>query len=175
MPGLAATYDENPFGLASERSLKFILIITGSSIRAEELDRPLAYYLKQKVEKALVDADHSGKTPRVVVMSDLRWLHDEPLQVLPTISIGGPGVNALSRRWLEEVPLSLAVDERYYIQMDPDLDDPRVSIWGMDNATTQIAASVFVDRFLPGFLEQILSAEFNVSDLDLDVETEDGD
>ena len=57
-------------------------------------------------------------------------------------------------RWLEEVPVSLAYSERYFIQMEPDLAQPRVSIWGMDNATTQIAVSVFVDRFLPRFLER---------------------
>ena len=48
------------------------------------------------------------------------------------------GVNALAHRWLEDVPVSLAVSERYFIQMDPDLAEPRASIWGMDNATTQI-------------------------------------
>ena len=29
-----------------------------------------------------------------------------------------------------------------------------MSIWGMDNATTQIAVGVFLDRFLPRFLER---------------------
>ena len=60
-------------------------------------------------------------------------------------------------RWLEEVPISLAYDERYFIQMDPDVSEPRVSIWGMDNAATQLAVSVFVDRFLPRFLERCTS------------------
>jgi hypothetical protein len=64
-----------------------------------------------------------------------------------------PRVNALAHRWLEDVPVSLAVDERYYLQMDPDFDEPRASIWGMDNTTTQIAVSVFVDRFMPRFLD----------------------
>jgi hypothetical protein len=159
--------------MASEPTVKAVLIITGTSIRAEELDRPLAYYLKQKVEAALVEGDHGAPPPRVVVMSDLRWLHDEPLQVLPTICLGGPGVNALSRRWLEQVPLSMAVDDRYYIQMDPDLDDPHVCIWGMDNANTQIAVSLFVDRFLPFFLDQVLTADLDPTDIDLDAEDND--
>ncbi len=73
---------------------------------------------------------------------------------MPTISLGGPGVNALSHRWLEDLPVSLAFGERYFIQMDPDLVEPRASVWGMDNATTQIAVSVFIDRFLPRFLER---------------------
>jgi len=63
-------------------------------------------------------------------------------------------------------PVSLAVDERYYLQMDPDLDEPRASIWGMDNATTQIAVSVFLDRFLPRFLEHSAASLSNPGGLD---------
>ena len=137
--------------MADDDSLtRLLLIVTGSTLRAEESDRPLAYYLQQKVEAAAIDLDVSFRT---VVVADFRWMNDDPLQVLPTISLGGPGVNALAHKWFDEVPFSLAVDEQYCIQMDPDLEEPRVSIWGMDNATTQIAVSVFVDRFLPRFLE----------------------
>ena len=134
-------------------SARLLLIVTGSTLRAEELDRPLAYYLKQQVEQYQAEHESSEGPRDVRVIADFRWIHDDPLQVLPTISVGGPGVNALAHRWLEEVPVSLAVDERYYLQMDPDLDEPRASVWGMDNATTQIAVSVFIDRFLPRFLE----------------------
>jgi hypothetical protein len=100
------------------------------------------------------------------VVADFRWIHDEPLQKLPTISVGGPGVNALAHRWLEEVPVSLAVDERYYLQMDPDLDELRVSIWGMDNPTTQIAVAVFIDRFLPRLLERCAADPAAADDLE---------
>jgi hypothetical protein len=132
---------------------RLLLIVTGSTLRAEELDRPLAYYLKQRIEQYQADHDLPGGSLDIHVIADFRWIHDDPLHDLPTISVGGPGVNALAHRWLEEVPVSLAVDERYYLQMDPDLDESRVSIWGMDNATTQIAVSVFLDRFLPRFLD----------------------
>lgn len=137
--------------MADDARAKLLLIVTGSTLRAEEADRPLAYYLKQQIETALADADIDGFAARVV--ADFRWLHEESLQAWPTISLGGPGVNALAHKWLEELPISLAVDDQYYIQMDPDLDEPHVSLWGMDNATTQIAASAFVQRFLPRFLE----------------------
>src|SRR5947209_48382 len=138
--------------MADESRARLLLIVTGSTIRAEEVDRPLAYYLKQQVETALETLDpEPAFTVRVV--ADFRWLHDEPLQRLPTISLGGPGVNALAHKWLGDVPVSLAVDEQYYIQMDPDLDEPRVSVWGMNNTSTQLAVSVFVQRFLPRFLE----------------------
>ena len=139
--------------MAATTRARLLLIVTGSRLRAEELDRPLAYYLKQRIEQHLAEHEESLGPMRVRVVADFRWIHDDPLQKLPTISLGGPGVNALAHRWLEEVPVSLAVDERYYLQMDPDLDDLRVSVWGMDNPTTQIAVSVFIDRFLPRFLE----------------------
>ena len=129
--------------------VKLVLIVTGSTLRAEEVDRPLAYYLKQQVERCLAEHDPPVGPIEVRVVADFRWIHDEPLQSLPTISVGGPGVNALAAPLARGGPVSLAVDEQYYIQMDPDLDEPRASIWGMDNPTTQIAVSVFIDRFLP--------------------------
>jgi hypothetical protein len=138
--------------------LRLLLIVTGSTLRAEEMDRPLGYYLKQRIEQALSDAVATGRRGLedyvVRVVADFRWIHDEALQNWPTISLGGPGVNALAHRWLEDVPVSLAYNERYFIQMDPDLAEPRASVWGMDNSTTQIAVSVFIDRFLPPFLER---------------------
>lgn len=145
--------------MAEGSPLRLLLIVTGSTLRAEQMDRPLAYYLRQRLEAALMaapSAELSGY--QVVVIADFRWLHDESLQDSPTISVGGPGVNELTHRWLEEVPVALAYNERYFIQMDPDVEEPQASIWGMDNATTQIAVAVFLDRFLPRFLDRCAAA-----------------
>jgi len=169
--------------MAKESPIRLLLIVTGSTLRAEEMDRPLGYYLKQRIEQCLSEATatgHQGLADYLVrVVADFRWIHDEPLQSLPTISLGGPGVNALSHRWLEEVPVSLAFSERYFIQMDPELAEPRASVWGMDNSTTQIAVSVFVDRFLPRFLERCATSTAHLSIPDSDSETgtvtDDGD
>lgn len=165
--------------MAKGSPLRLLLIVTGSTLRAEELDRPLSYYLKQRIEAALTASQespirgHDLSDYHVRVVADFRWIHDEFMQGMPTISLGGPGVNALAHRWLEEVPISLAYNERYFIQMDPDLAEPRVSIWGMDNPTTQIATSVFVDRFLGRFLERCASVPattFEVDDEDDEIE-----
>jgi hypothetical protein len=164
--------------MAKGSPLRLLLIVTGSTLRAEEMDRPLGYYLKQRIEQSLTQAIAVGRRGLndylVRLVADFRWIHDESLQNLPTISLGGPGVNALAHRWLEEVPVSLAFSERYFIQMDPDLTEPRASIWGMDNTTTQVAVSVFVDRFLPRFLERCASVTALFSALDGDSETEAG-
>jgi hypothetical protein len=152
---------------------KLLLIVTGSTLRAEEMDRPLGYYLKQKVEKYLADHPIPGLMLHVLVVADFRWLNDDPLQTLPTISVGGPGVNAVARQWFEDdLTTSLAVDGRYYIQMDPELRELRASIWGMDNATTQFAVAAFLSRFLPRFLKRC--ADDDVPGL-LDIEEADDD
>jgi hypothetical protein len=152
--------------MAAESSTRLLLIVAGSTLRAEELDRPLAYYLKQRIDQALTASNPPLGPFRTYVVADFRWIREKKLQALPTISVGGPGVNALAREWLEEVPVSLAVDEQYYIQMDPDLEEPRASVWGMNNTTTQIAVSVFLDRFLPRFLEHCAANTPNLTDLD---------
>jgi hypothetical protein len=173
-----------------------MLIVTGSTLRAEEKDRPLAYYLKQRIEKFLHDDEKHDLPPgpgsredtddpgdddarpdglAIRVVADFRWIHDDLLQGLPTISLGGPGVNALAHRWLEDVPISLAVNDRYFIQMDPELEEPRVSIWGMDNISTQIAISVFADRFLPRFLGRCATVPPTSLESDEDDEDEDDD
>ncbi|WP_205679123.1 hypothetical protein [Aquisphaera insulae] len=167
--------------MAKMSPLRLLLIVTGSTLRAEEMDRPLGYYLKRRLEEAMASGVSPSPGPgakhghgpdldlsdyQVRVVADFRWIHDEFLQGLPTISLGGPGVNALSHRWLEEVPISLAYNERYFIQMDPDLSEPRASIWGMDNPSTQIAVSVFLDRFLTRFLERCASIPATSFDTD---------
>lgn len=151
--------------MADDLPARQLLVVVGSTLRAEELDRPLAYFLRQRIEQAW-KADRDLGPLRVLVIADFRWLHEEDLHTYPTISVGGPGVSALAQQWLEEIPLSLAVEDQYYIQMDPDLEEPRASIWGMDNATTQIAVSVFIDRFLPRFLEHCATLAPHANDPD---------
>lgn len=142
--------------MSSEAPAGLILIVVGSSLRAERMDRPLAYYLKQQIEAVLVDRfDDEADRPEVLVIADFRWLNDEELQGLPTISVGGPGVNGLAHQWLQELPLSLAVDDQFYIQMDPELSELKAGVWGMSNETTQIAVSAFLGRFLPRFLDAV--------------------
>jgi hypothetical protein len=159
--------------MAKDLPVRWLLIVTGSTLRAEEMDRPLAYYLKQRIEDFLAQSVATNQPPGlddylVRIIADFRWIHDDPLQSLPTISLGGPGVNALAHRWLEEVPVSLAYSERYFIQMDPDLAEPKASIWGTDNASTQIAVSVFVDRFLSRFLDRCATVPAHLSAFDSD-------
>jgi hypothetical protein len=152
--------------MAVDPPARLLLIVTGSTLRAEELDRPLAYYLKQQIERLLHEIGPPLGHLQIRVVADWRGFHDRWLQSMPTISVGGPGVNALAHYWLEAVPVSLAVEDQYYIQMDHDLEESHASVWGINNSTTQIAVSVFLDRFLPRLLEHCASITRNHSDRD---------
>lgn len=124
--------------------------MTGSVLRAEELDRPLAYLVREKVHELREDTQPTGP---IYVLSDFRYLHERHLENFPTISIGGPGVNAVTHKWLEELPFILEVDDDWYVQMAArDTSIPRASVWGMDHAATQTAVRTFVENHLVEFL-----------------------
>ena len=79
--------------MAKGSPLRLVLIVTGSTLRAEEMDRPLGYYLKQRIEQSLSEAATTGHASLedylVRLVADFRWIHDEPLQSLPTASSSG--------------------------------------------------------------------------------------
>lgn len=153
--------------MADDSRARLLLIVTGSTLRAEEADRPLAYYLQQQIERRLAGMDPAAPRLAVRVVADFRWLHEDAFHALPTISLGGPGVNALAQRWLDELPLCLAVDDHYFIQMQPDVEELKASVWGMDNPDTQIAVSAFLQRCLPRFLDRYLALAEQEPDLGL--------
>jgi len=127
-----------------------ILIVTGSSLRAEQMDRPLAYYLQSQIDEL-----GTGRDDRMgLVLSDRYYLCHPDLHQLPLISVGGPGVNKLAQKLLKKLSAVLAVEDKFFIQMDADGEDLRASIWGMDNPQTQIAVVTFAERYLPKFAER---------------------
>jgi len=125
-----------------------ILIVTGSDLRAEQMDRPLAYYLQQCITKELGPIGHP-----IFVVSDCRYLYQSGFDECATISVGGPGVNAVAHSWLRTVPFVFAADDEFYVQMNDAIEEPaRASIWGVDHETTKLAIATFVERFLDEFL-----------------------
>lgn len=134
---------------------RLVLVVTGSTLRAEDADRPLANRLAEEVRKRL--PAESGW--RCVVISDVYYINDEDLRDCPVISIGGPGVNHLAGVFLRELSAALAIDGVLLIQMDVALEDLRASIWGMDHEKTVEALNTFIgkgylDRFVQGVLRQ---------------------
>jgi hypothetical protein len=133
-----------------------ILIVTGSTLRAEQMDRPLAYYLHSEIDKLAAAAQQGvDREERLaLVLSDRFYLSHPDLHALPLISVGGPGVNRLAQKLLKQLPAALAVECKYFIQMDPSGQDRRVSIWGMNNPQTQLAVLTFAQRYLPCFVQK---------------------
>lgn len=126
-----------------------VVLVTGSGIAQEEKDRPLAYWLKQRV-----DARGEGfPYRRAVVVSDLWYLEHRLFHLNPTIAIGGPGVNGVARAFGEELPTVLSEDDRWVVQADFDGDLKRACLWGLDATATAAAVEAFVER---GVLAELL-------------------
>lgn len=126
-----------------------LLIVTGSHLHAEVHDRPLAYFLRERVLAAL-----GGEAPedRVVVCGDLWYMNHPPLRRHAVVSLGAPEHSALAAYFASRVPSALAVDGVYVVQLDLDAEPPVASCWGATPEATATAAHAFADRLLEAFL-----------------------
>ena len=131
-----------------------IFIVVGVHLRAEVGDRPLAYELRDRIEQWKSEHAELLTDPvDPVVLSDVWYLNQEDLQRRPTISIGGPGVNALSAFFAQQLPEESDIEEQQVvIQIDPDFTDLRVCIWGTNHELTHQGVDLFTQQYLEGFL-----------------------
>jgi hypothetical protein len=148
---------------------RLILIVTGVQLKAELGDRPLGYRVEQEVRSRL--AELLGKTPEgelprlaPAVISDVYYLNSDEAQQRPAISIGGPGVNAVSAAWANDLPTAVAIEDSLLVQMDLHLEDLRCAVWGMDHLQTIQAVELFIARgyletFVRGVVEQLGEAD----------------
>jgi hypothetical protein len=127
-----------------------VVLVTGSSVTAEERDRPLAYRLKSEIDRR--GAGHAYR--RAVVVADLWYLQNRTFQLNPTIAIGGPGANGVSQDFAETLPTVYSRDERVFMQADFEAELKRASLWGVDAACTAAAVDVFMTE---GYLDDLLS------------------
>jgi hypothetical protein len=133
---------------------RLIPIVVGAHPRAEADDRPIAYALAAEIERRLDRA--GGPAPRVTLCTDLWYLNDDRLRTMPTVSVGGPEVNALSAFLGDRVPSAFAIDGRLVVQMDLELGDPVACCWGVGAEATRAATEAFSDRYLDLFLDAAL-------------------
>jgi hypothetical protein len=133
-----------------------VLVVTGAHLRAEAADRPLAYRLKARMQEWWEATGKAESLPRpeVIVCSDVWYLNNDDLRTLPAVSIGGPGVNALSAFLTDKLPGVFTVANVLTVQMDIDLVEPVVNIWGMDHQTTAGALDAFIERYLDLFMRR---------------------
>lgn len=132
-----------------------VVVVVGSHLRAEEADRPLAYHLIEKIEVWKSDhEDQLGVEIEPIVCTDLWYLNHDDLRRLPTICVGGPGVNALSAYLAQHLPKD-SLDADVLLQIDPDFTDLQACIWGVNHTLTSHGLDVFIERYLDGYLRAV--------------------
>jgi hypothetical protein len=142
---------------------RLIAIVTGIQLKAELGDRPLAYRVEQAVRERLAAAlgkTPEGEPPRLApaVVSDVFYLNHDDIQRRPTISIGGPGMNAVSAMLVEQLPTAVAIEDTLLIQMDLEMEDPRCAVWGMNHLDTVRAVETFLAKgYLDTFVKGVLA------------------
>ncbi|MGH7536838.1 MAG: hypothetical protein ACREMG_14840 [Gemmatimonadales bacterium] len=126
-----------------------VVLVTGTSLTAEERDRPTAYALKAEIDRRGVG--HAYR--RAVVVGDVWYLDNRIFHLNPTIAIGGPGANGVASEFADGLPTVLSLDDRVFIQADFEGEIKRASLWGADSRATAAAVEAFVGR---GMLDELL-------------------
>jgi hypothetical protein len=144
---------------------RLIWIVVGIQLNAELGDRPLAYRVEQAMREKLAarfGRPDAGELPRFspAVITDVYYLNDADAQKRPAISIGGPGMNALSALLTDKLPTPVAIENTLVVQMDLDFKDERCAVWGMTHLDTVRAVELFLSKgYLDLFLEGVIKAE----------------
>jgi hypothetical protein len=126
-----------------------IVLVAGSSLPAEERDRPLAYQLKAEIDRR--GAGHAYR--RAVVVADAWYLENRTFHLNPTIAIGGPGVNGVTQEFTAFLPTVYSRDEAVFVQVDFEGELKRAALWGANAASTAAAVEVFTTQ---GQLDDLL-------------------
>lgn len=138
---------------------RLVLIVTGAHLRAEAHDRPVAYRLRDRILDLLETRPPEDRLG-VLVCSDIWYLNNDDLRQCPTISVGGPGVNALTAFLADKLPSAFTVEDTLTVLLDTDFVDLIAACWGRDSSTTAAAADAFSLRYLAHFLDKaVLRAE----------------
>lgn len=92
---------------------------------------------------------------RALLVLDTEFLDRPDLHRHPTISVGGPGVNAVAQRLVGELPMLWEHEDRSFIQADME-GSRRVALWGIDGTATTRAVEAFrLEGFLSALLDQV--------------------
>jgi len=126
-----------------------VVLVTGTSLTAEERDRPLAYQLKAEIDRR--GAGHAYR--RAVVVADAWYLENRTFHLNPTIAIGGPGVNGVTQEFTAFLPTVYSRDEAVFVQVDFEGELKRAALWGANAASTAAAVEVFTTQ---GQLDDLL-------------------
>lgn len=123
------------------------MIVTGSTLEAEVFDRPVAYKVRDLVQRGL-----AGSKLTAIVCSDIWYVNNDDARARPTISVGPPASNALAAYLADRVDTVFAVDGEFSVQLDLDGHDLVASLWGVDHGATAKAVAAFEQRYLREFV-----------------------
>lgn len=132
---------------------RLALVVAGAHLRAEAADRPLAYSLRERMLEWLNERFGDDSPLDILVCSDIWVLNNEDLRACPTISVGGPGVNAFAAYLADKLPSAFVIEDQLMVQTDLDFDDLIASCWGMDHPSTVAAVEAFLEKYLDPFME----------------------
>lgn len=144
---------------------RLLWIVTGVQLNAEIGDRPLAYRIERELRKVLrgvLGRKAKGEPARLtpVVVSDVFFLNSDEAQQRPVISLGGPGMNALSAMLVNELPTVAAIENELIVQMDLTFHDHRCAVWGMSHLDTVRAVELFLHKgYLETFVKGVVARE----------------
>ena len=131
-----------------------LAIVVGSRPSAELDDRPVARLLADRICR-IQDNDHDVDMPlKPITVSDLWYLNDDRLRLRPTITIGSPEENAATAWLASRLEQVYVIENCFCIQMDPELLELQVCLWGREASGTRKACSMFLDRYLPEYLHK---------------------
>ncbi|MCA9281776.1 MAG: hypothetical protein H6812_03330 [Phycisphaeraceae bacterium] len=128
---------------------RLTLIVVGAHLRAERVDRPIAYRLR---EHLLREVDALEADMDVMLCTDVWYLNNDALRARPTVSVGGPGVNALSAFLIDKVPTAFAIDDVLSIHMDVEDADPIACVWGTSAGALASGVDAFCERYAERFV-----------------------
>ena len=131
---------------------RLLLVVTGTTLLAEQQDRPTAGALRDRIRSWRARELDAEDLLVPVVVADLWDLNQPELLRQPAVVLGSPTSNAATAAFASTLPTALAVEGRLQICMDPELVDLRACLWGASPETNGDAVAAFEERYLSDFL-----------------------
>jgi hypothetical protein len=131
-----------------------VVIVVGAHLLAEKYDRPISASLQQHIA-CWRDAEGAPSPLKPITCCDLWWFNHSRLRNAPTISIGGPPVNAVTAYLSQRLPTVVRIEDQLTVQVDLDQQDLRAAIWGADEAQTLAAVKLFRSKYLDDYLKAV--------------------
>lgn len=126
-----------------------VLIVVGSELVPEEKDRPLAYQLKQAMDKF-----GDNRFQRAVVVSDHWYLENPIFQACPSIILGGAGVNRAAAETFNHIPLVWTGGKHAFVHFTLSDGEAKAAVWGLNERGTTEALNAFISD---GYMEQFIA------------------